>query len=85
MCPPNHPQLPSPPSLTPKKKINKGLPAKGLWIFCRHGWQNINRKSMFSRMSMSYFLFPHYDVLQYRSEKLTHCPLNYLICFSDVN
>ena len=25
----------------------KSVPAKGLWIFYCHGWQNINRKSMF--------------------------------------
>ena len=64
---------PSYPSRTPhskkKKKMDKGLPAKGLWIFFRHGWPNINRK--FCRMSMPYLFFPHYDVSQYLSQKHT--------------
>ena len=40
--------LPSPSPPPQKKNPDKGIPAKGLWYFCRHGWQNINRKSMFS-------------------------------------
>ena len=31
----------------PPEKTDNGLYAKGLRIFCHHGWQNINRKPMF--------------------------------------
>ena len=50
--------LPHP--LPPPKNTEKDLPAKGLWIFFSHGWQNINHKSMFCWMY--YFLFAYFDV-----------------------
>ena len=31
----------------PHKKKDKGLPGKGLWIFCRHDLLNISLKSSF--------------------------------------